>query len=279
MQRWDSGHPIVRFLVEDPDFDCIRKRQTGKVWRVNKDKSLYIELSCGHPYTLQPGELGTLAEPADEASRVALEAALNKEEEPMATTKAAKVASSKGVIPVQGHEDKVKEFKTDLNFFKQLEARVEDGKAFFRTLAEQVRLGAEGVVKRVEFISDGSATVPVTIPDVTKAGNRTNVKDEVVSKVAQLGFSLDEMAVTETEYSYELTGEFVAWLDEILAANYTSQGKEVPAGINKKATTRLTVEGIEKLRAMAADAKTEQEREAARVLLDGGIKVAGVSAK
>jgi hypothetical protein len=279
MQRWDTGHPTLRFISEDPDFECVYVGQTGKVWRVNEDKSIYVELHCGHPYTLQPEDLGTLAEPADQASHAALIAALNKENEPMAT-KAPKVASSKGVIPVQGHEAKVKEFKTDLNFFKQLEARVDEGKTFFRTLAEQVRVGAEGVVKRIEFLSDdGSATVPVTIPDISKDGNRTVVKDGVVSKVAQLGLALDELGVTKTEYTYVLTGEFVAWLDEILTANYTSKGQEVPAGIEKKATMRLTVEGVEKLRKMMAEAKTDNEREAARLLLEGGIKAAGVSAK
>lgn len=277
--RWDTEHPILRFIAEDPDFECVYIDQTGKVWRINEDKSLYVELHCGHPYTLQPEELGTLAEPADQTSRTALESALRKEDRPMAT-KAAKVPNSKGAIPVQGYEDRVKKFKIDLNFLKNLETQVEGAKTFFRDLAEQIRADAEEGLKRVEFLSDdGSATVPVTIPDITKDGNRSIVRTSTISKAAQLGLAIEELGVTETEEYYVLKGEFVSWLEEILTANYTSKGQEVPEGIEKKVNTRLTVEGIATLRKMAVEGKTEQEREAAQVLLSGGIKAAGVSAK
>lgn len=280
MQRWDKEHPTLRFVADDPDFECVYVGQAGKVWRVNADKSIYIELRCGHPYTLQPEELGTLAEPADQASQTALAAALNKEIEPMTTTKAAKVPNSKGAIPVQGYEAQVKKFKIDLNFYKSLETQVEEAKTLFRDLAEQVRADADDTLKRVEFLSDdGSATVPVTIPDVSKPGNRNIVKDGVITKAVQLGVALDELDVTETEEYYVLTAEFVPWLEEILNTNYTSKGQEIPDGISKKVNTRLTVEGIAKLRAMTTEAKTENEQEAARVLLGGGIKAAPVSAK
>lgn len=278
--RWDSEHPTLRFLVDDPDFDCIYVGQAGKVWRVNEDNSIYVELRCGHPYTLQPEDLGTLAEPADQASQTALMSALNKETEPM-TTKAAKVPNSKGAVPVQGYEAQVKKFKIDLNFFKGLETQVEGAKTFFRDLAEQVRAGiTEGEVKRIEFLSDdGTATVPVTIPDVAKAGNRTIVKDKATTKAAQLGVALDELGVTEVEEYYVLSGEFVAWLEEILNANYVAKGQEIPEGIDKKTNVRLTAEGIAKLRTMAAEGKTENEREAAQVLLGAGIKASSVAAK
>jgi hypothetical protein len=277
MQRWDKEHPILRFIANDPTFECIYVGQTGKVWRVNDDRSIYMELRCGHPYTLQPEDRGTLAEAVDSRSKAELERASVEETRDM---KAAKVASSKGVVPVQGYDAQVKKFKIDLNFHKQLEVQVEEAKTFFRKLAAQAKEGVDGEVKRIEFISDdGSATVPVGIPDITKTGNRSGIKEETISKAAQLGVALDELGVTELEEHYVLRGAFVKWLEDILNTNYVSKGQKIPEGIEKKQETRLTVEGIHKLEAMAREAKTEHEREAARVLLDGGIKSASVSAK
>jgi hypothetical protein len=273
----------IRFIADDPDFECAHAGQLARLWRINQDGSLYVELRCGHPYTLRAADLGILVErtsveAAIEALRAKPQPAQRDEERKhMRTTR---VANSKGVVPVQGFDTEVRKFKIDLGFLKQLEGQVETAKAKFREVAARTAEETEGEVKRIEFLSDdGSATVPVSLPDVEKQGNRTTIKDETRGAAARLGVALDELGVTETSCHYVLRGEFVDWLEKVLVDNYTSKGKPVPEGIEKKEETRLTLEGVAQLRRMLKEAKTENEREAARVILAGGLKAALVSAK
>ncbi len=63
--------------------------------------------------------------------------------------KQAVIPDGRGVIPVQGYEGQVKEFKTNLRFWEQLGKQVEAAKSFFRNLTEQVLEKVSGEVARV----------------------------------------------------------------------------------------------------------------------------------
>lgn len=190
------------------------------------------------------------------------------------------IPDGRGCIPVQGYEEQVKKFKTNLRFFEQLENQVQEAKILFRTLAAQVVDKAMGEVRRVEFLAEDGSVVPVTLPDVTKAGNRTVIKPDLVSELAKLGVGIDELGVTETESIFVLSGPFVQWFREsILAPNYTAHGLAIPEGIVEKTTTKISEEGVKKLREVLASSPDANAREAARLLLHEGIKSASVTAK
>lgn len=193
--------------------------------------------------------------------------------------KQAVIPDGKGIIPVQGYESQVKQFKTSYLFAKQLGEQVESGKTLFRDLAAQVVERTQGDVRRVEFLSDDGSAVPVSLNDTSKDGNRTSLGSDETKALMKLGVSLEDLSVTETETSYTLTGEFVAWLQGIIQENYVSKGKPVPEDIKERAVTRLSVEGVAKLQKLAKEAATENERQAAKYLLATGIKAASVSVR
>lgn len=285
---------IIRLSKADPRLDCAYAGQTGEVCRVLENGGLYVVLKCGHPLTLPAGgpdgHYEIVSEPAMAPARDDNE---KPEGETMAkrTSKTAKapeeqavkqavIPNSKGIIPVQGYEAQVKRFKTNLKFFEQLEGQIDEDKGLFRGLAAQVVENTTGEVRRVEFLADDGSVVPVSLPDLSKAGNRTSIKPELAAELVKLGVDLGELDVLESETTIVLSGPFVDWFRQnVLQPNYVAHGLPIPAGIEEKTTTRLSETGITKLQAMAKEAKTEQEREAAKLVLQRGIKAAAVTAK
>lgn len=293
---------IIELTKADPRHECAYVGQRAKVWRVNKDGSLYVELKCGHPYTFparEPdGYYKVISEPEEEPATTRKESKMPRKQTlkstasaapaapatatavPVEQAKQAVIPDGRGVIPVQGYEEQVKEFKTNLRFFERLGKQIDAAKDFFRSLTDQVLEKVSGEVSRVEFLAEDGSVVPVTLPDPSKAGNRTLVKPELISEVIKLGVSMDELAVTESETVYVLTGGFAKWFeDSVLVPNYVSAGLPIPDEIDKKVSTRLSEAGIKKLQEMATSAKTTQEREAAKLILKNGIKAAQVTAK
>jgi hypothetical protein len=268
LPHWEPPPPLgkITFLKQVKDFPCGHPGKEGAITHVEKDGSLYCVLTCGHIFVVAPDEV-------DKIVRVDLADTSNKEEKGK-MAKQTKIPNSDGVIQVQGYEAKVKAYKTDYLFYKQLSERVDEAKAEFRGLAKEAEANASGDINQVEFIAEDGSCVPVNLPDVEKQGNRTSISDKSFKAAVQLGGDLNELGVTETEESYTLTGKWVDWIKDVLATNYAN--KEIPDGLAKREVTRLTVDGIAKLRKMAAEGKTDQERQAARVLLEAGIKDATV---
>lgn len=192
--------------------------------------------------------------------------------------KQSKIPNAKGVIQVQGYEDQVKTFKTDLTFYKQLDKRLSSVKENFRDLAQQAAHNAGDDVSRVEFIAEDGTCVPVSFADTSKASNRTTVSSKVYKDAFKLGVDVNELEVTEVEESFVLTGEWIAWFKGVLQ-QYEASGQPAPDGYEHKEVTKLSVEGIAKLKKMAKEAKTENEQKAAKLLLGAGIKAATVSVK
>lgn len=196
------------------------------------------------------------------------------------STRSAAIPDGRGAIPVQGYEEQVKRFKTNMRFLEQLQQQVDEDKGIFRTLAAQVARGALGTVRRVEFLAEDGSVVPVVFPDTSKAGNRTAIKPELVNELLRLGVDIDELGVTESETTITITGPFVQWFREhVLAPNYTSHGLAVPEGIEEKTTTRISEAGVKKLQSLMQTTVDAKVREAAALLLTHGIKSASVTAK
>lgn len=287
---------IIELTKADRDLECAYVGQRAKVWRVYEDGSLYVELKCGHPYNIPAGNPNghykIISEPADEETirptrkekkmprKTQLKGTANVAPTAATEPKQAVIPDSRGVIPVQGYEEQVKQFKTNLRFHEQLGKTVEEGKGFFRNLTKQVLESVSGDVHRVEFLAEDGSAVPVTLPDLSKAGNRTLLKPDLYAAATKLGVSVEELGVTETETSVVLTGAMAQWfIDSVLQPNYVATGQPIPEGIEQKTATRLSEAGIEKLREMAKSAKTTQEREAAKLILENGSKAAQVTAK
>jgi len=189
------------------------------------------------------------------------------------------VPDAKGCIRIKGYEDKVKEFQTSFRFYKKLDAEVSAAKDEFREATLRALSVAAPGVKRVEFMSEDGASVPVTVPDYDKTCNRNSLDDKKISEVVQkTGVDVQSLAITEKEERFVLTGEFVGWLRQILADNYTSHGKPIPAGIEFEEKVRLSPTGMAKLEKMARDATlSEPERLAAQMLLKLGKRAPSVS--
>lgn len=288
---------LIELTKADPQLECAYVGQKAEVSCVNQDGSIYVVLKCGHPYVVparEPnGHYRVISEPAEEPAATRKEKKMPRKTQLKGTANAAPAATatpvepkqavipdSRGVIPVQGYESQVKEFKTNLRFWEQLSKTVDEAKSFFRSLTEQVLEKVSGDVHRVEFLAEDGSAVPVTLPDLSKAGNRVTIKPELVAEVIKLGVSMDELAVTETETSIVLTGAMAQWfIDSVLQPNYVATGQPIPEGIEQKNVTKLSEAGIAKLKDMAANAKTTQEREAAKLILKNGSKAAQVTAK
>lgn len=264
----------IRLLKSIKGFDCGYEGQTGGVYRVNGDGSLHCILKCGHPLTITEEDIGSLVE-VEWVERPKVEEKTMSEK----TMKQNKIPNAGGVIQVQGYEDEVKSFVTDSTFFKQMEKRLDEVKAKFRELAKQAEANSKGAdVTRVEFIAEDGSCVPVSFADITKDSNRNAVSEKAYKAALKLGFDLNELGVSTTEESFLLTGEWVAWFKGVLQS-YEQQGQPAPEGFTHKEVVKLSVEGIAKLRKMAREGKTDEEKKAAELLLNAGIKASSVSVK
>lgn len=290
-----NGSVIELICDATKELACAHIGQRATVYLANADGSLNTVLSCGHPWTAVEGTYKVIEEapePIPEPKKALLPEAKTRVKEnkmprrknnPQQTElpmKQGVIPNSQGIIPVQGYESQVKRFKTNLRFYEQLEEQVEQDKIFFRNLTDVVLSKVSGPAHRVEFLSDDGSIVPVTVPDVTKAGNRVNLRPEITTEAAQLGVDLSELNVLETETTIVLRGAMVEWFrTQVIQPSYTAHGLAIPVEIEEKSVTRLSESGVAKLATMAKEAVGEKEREAAKLILKGGIKAASVTAK
>lgn len=266
----------LRLRAALPDLPCGYKGQTGAVYRVEADGSLYCILKCGHAIVIREQDIDRLAEIEW------LEPKTSQEREHTMVKKAMKqnkIPNAGGVIQVQGYEDEVKSFVTDYAFYMQLQSRIEEVKERFRKLAQEAEKNAEGSdVTRVEFIAEDGSCIPVSFADVEKESNRTRISDKAYKAALKLGFDIEDLGITQTHETFELTGDWVAWFKGVLQT-YEAQGQAASAGFVHKEVVKLSLDGIAKLRKMAREGKTEQERKAAELLLSAGVKASTVSVK
>lgn len=238
---------------------CARVGQTVEVWRVDAT-GLKTVLGCGHPYVVPLNEIET------RFGRVDLEEIMKKQ---------TIIPNGKGVILVQGFDEEVQRYALNHKFAAQLGEAVSNDKDLFRKLAKEAAAKADGEVRRVEFINGSKEAVKVSIPDPSLDGNRVNLSAETLKKLANLGVSVDELGVAETAVSFVLTGPWVKFMQDVLA-NYAAQGVEPPDGAELIEKTRLSAEGIERLKELAERADSKQIREAATLLLEKGVKSSSV---
>jgi hypothetical protein len=299
----------LEFIQRDPDFMCAYKGQHGTVLRPMENGQFYSILRCGHPYIIKQADINTLIKVTNRSIEV--ESLTNQEEtntsdgdgfdrtstpvsvrapgptlglpQPtgieeivMANKKQSVIPNGTATIHVQGYEKEVDSLKLNHAYLKNLAEQVDTQKVTFRQLAVQSAKSADGA-RRVEFLSKTGAVVAIGLPDYHEASARTNITDKAAKAAAKLGFDISEMGITEQVDTYKLTGEFVAVMDALIAREFTAKGLPIPAGIERSSARKLSLEGFQKLEAMAKEAKTEQEREAAEMLLDAGLKAATVT--
>jgi len=270
----------LTIVLADKAFPCAYEGQEAAVQRIDPQGDIETVLRCGHPYIAAPQVFGL--EPADvapAAEEPEPEPESAPEENKTMSKKAQVIPDSRGVIHVPGHGEIVESFRDELAFFNRLDKRVAASKRHFRDLAAAAVSGATGDVRRVEFLSDKGVVVPVSLPDTDKPGNRSNLNDDDRSAIAKLGANLDEMGVTEETHTYVLSGAFVAWMDQVLQEKFVSQGLPIPDEVQKKTVTKLTTEGIAKLKELAQNAPTVGEKAVAEYLIQNGLSAASVTAK
>lgn len=268
-------------------FHCAHKEQTGHVSKIQDDGSLLLVLACGHLLSVTQEEADQYLEIDQEALKalVGRTDPPRNEESKMAkqsSNKKGKISNVNGVIPVQGYSDQVKEFKFNNELYTRVGKNVSEAKKLFRKLAAEVASQAVGDVATIEFLSDdGSATIPVSLPDIDKDANRTKLTDKTYKEAIKLGFEIDDLGITKTEESVTLTGSWAQWFTKMIDAKYREKGEEVFNGHEIKETTKttLSVEGVKKLQTMVREGATEQERKLAEMLLDSCIKDATVNVR
>jgi len=149
--------------------------------------------------------------------------------------------------PVMGFEKEVTKLRTSLSFLNMYGKEVDEQKVFFRLHASDIAKRTGHDVRSLEFFdSDGKAIV-VSLPDPEASGNRLNLSGEKLAKANGIAGLEDFL---ETVVSYELTGEWVAWLESTLDT-WEKQGVAMPEGMKKKSVTRLTADGVKKLSAVS----------------------------
>ncbi len=271
----------IKILKPLRDLPCGYVGQTGRVHRIHEDGSLQCILRCGHALSVAEIDIDVVVavdwlQPQEQTIAASTACVECCEEE---TMKQNKIPNAGGVIQVQGYEDDVKAFVTDYTFQSQLQKRLDDVKDKFRKLAQQASESAQGAdVTRVEFIAEDGSCVPVSFADVEKSSNRTAISDKAFKAALKLGFDINEMGITQTDESIVLTGDWVSWFKGVLQS-YEAQGQPAPQGYTCKEVVRLSPDGVAKLRKMTREGKTKEERKAAALLLDSGIKAASVSVK
>jgi hypothetical protein len=169
-------------------------------------------------------------------------------------------------------EDEVAMLRTKMFFFDQLAAELDGWKKKFRAYAETAAKGAMGITS-LHFMDGKGGYVQVTLPDVDKAANRTQLTGPKLKLAAEAGIDLNVEGMTEETRSFVLTGEWVDWLDGV-RAQWQQQGIKEPDGLTEKKEVKLTVAGIAKLREFAA-AGAEKAGE----FLKAALKSGSVSAK
>lgn len=271
----------IRFVktLHIEGFDCAHKDQTGHVSSVQPDGSFLLVLACGHVLHIDKDDLETYTDIGVDTLE-ALEDLYARNEGKMA--KKGNISNVNGVVPVQGYSEQVKDLKFNHELLKRVTTTVDQAKKLFRQWAAEAAASASGDVTTIEFLTDdGTATVPVSIPDFTKDSNRVRITPDVYKEAIQLGFDIDDLDIVKTEPVVTLTGSWAAWFSSLLDAKYREKGADVANEheITESTRTTLTVEGIKKLQKMAHEGATEQERRLAEMLLESGVKSPSVAVK
>lgn len=242
-------------LVAQDDLECAYVGQKFRLWRVEDNGTrLYVELKCGHPLWVFAHEVQLSPSGLEELKEKTMSdkpATTNTDMIPApkaAPTKKAKNGSSK--LPVTGYEHMVLALRQKQGTLKWIEEEVDNLKSDFRIAAAQAAAQAPGDVASLSFEDGKGGNVTVSLPKLDMDGNRLSVKDEAVAEFSQKGLELGPHL--ECFKSYVLTGEFVEWLDTLLA-QWAEQGVQVPDGLEEKVVTRLSPEGAAALKTMAKD--------------------------
>jgi hypothetical protein len=153
-----------------------------------------------------------------------------------------------------------------LQYSDQLKKDVDKQKVYFREAAASAVDASSGVLS-LEFVDGKGGAINVTLPDVAKAGNRKVLSAEKIAQAAESIPGIEDM--TETTETFVLSGEWISWLKTVMST-WEKDGVAMPDGLEHKVVTKLTEEGIAKLRAV------EGNNSAAADLLKSAVNAATI---
>lgn len=176
-----------------------------------------------------------------------------------------------GSLCVRGLEEKVRDIRTKMEFLRDLERQVNEGKAELRGLAAQAIAGVPGHSGsgKVEFVDDRGGAIAVSVPDPDQAGNRVALSAVLQEAIAEEN-TAEFAGLIETVETCVLEGSWVAWMRTCIA-QWEGGGLVSLIGINFRSVVRLSADGVRRLRLVGS--------EKAVSLLSGGIKAASVSVR
>ena len=152
------------------------------------------------------------------------------------------------VLPVPGYEAQVATYLLRAETLKWVKDEVDGLKEMFRRAATTIALQVAPGVTGLSFEGGDGRAVAVSLPDLTKDGNRT--RTEAASIQSFLDRGLDMNSYLEREVTFTLQDEFATWMTGLLA-QWNTQGVAIPAGLTSKETVRLSAAGAAALRQLA----------------------------
>jgi hypothetical protein len=156
--------------------------------------------------------------------------------------------SKSQAVPMPGHEAAAAKLRTKLIFLKSFAAEIAEAKKEFCRLAASVASQLPPGVSCLEFLDGEGGAIKVALPDYGVVNNRNTLDAKKLTLAQKLGIDLTDK--TAVEESYVLTGDFFAWLKQLISS-WQAEGRTLPEGCDHKQVTRLTSEGVAFLRELA----------------------------
>lgn len=174
-------------------------------------------------------------------------------------------------VPMPGYEDAVASLRGKLSFIKQLTDEVNFAKEAFRTAARSVVASLPAGVTVLEYMDGKGGAITVGLLDYGRSGNRKQLNGKMLTQAQELGLDLNGR--TEVEECAVLTGEFLAWIKQLMS-QWETQGVVLPEGFELKRTMKLNGHGVSWLQELA-----QHGAAGAQAFLDTALKAPSVGMK
>jgi len=180
------------------------------------------------------------------------------------------VPNKDGELVVTGLEAEVDRFRLEYQYQAMKAKEIDKTKAHLREEAKRIMASAAPGVQRVAFIgTKGTGAVLISAVDIESRTNRTLLSGTVLDQAKNLGLDLEGQGLVKKSTSYVLTGAWAEYIENVVLTQMT---EPYPEGLARKDETRLTPQGIERLKQAVNDENGGTFSQAAKLVLDNGIK-------
>lgn len=199
------------------------------------------------------------------------------------------IPDATGTVMVSGHESLAMAYALKDSFLRTLTEEVDGFKRQIRSIAQRVaaEASAAGEVRRIFLRNGQRGGVGVSLPDITKDGNRLALSDKKLNDVLKLG-ELATLGVPQSELIEEeiteaggevivLRGRWVEWFKQHMSQHLTGDADVEHKTTEKTVVRKLKASAVSVLRRVSAGGGTAGEM--ADLLLSLGLRDMSVKAE